>query len=617
MVARGTAPSLSAWIPLLAVATLAAQQPRDARPPASPATALIAGSVVTRDGRPVDRAVVTIRSDALPLGRSAITDDRGTFAIDGLPPGRMTIATTKPGYLVDSYGATLPGWPGTPVVLDAGQSRSVTIAMTRGGVITGTIRDERGQPIPDLTVLAVDARPQIQQPTGPFVIPSVSPAPARTDGHGVYRLFDLYPGEYLIVAIPPAAPSSGDAERRRTAKVDAILAGLQRASGAEATVAAPEAGQSQERGEPWTLAPTFHPGTPVAREASAVRLGGGDERGGIDFAVRPVPVAAASGTVTSPNGVPSGYQLSIAPGNWIRLGGFSAVQPILLPSGDDRFTYLNLVPGRYTITARANPTMTKDRPAPGNPFGDPAANLFAVAEIDVTGADVAGIELRLRPGARLSGRVVMDPAGVPLMAVRQLALITLIAENELSVFLGGPTQIGGFRQPRLVVPDGSGDFEIAGLAPGLYRVTCQCGGGWRLQSAIVNGRDLLDTVFDATLGADLSGVVLTLTNRATELAGTLQTSAGLPAPEYFVIAFPADAALRLAGSRRVRVTRPATDGSFSFADLPPGAYFLAALTDIDPNEWQKAEFLNALVPSSVKIALGDGEKKRQDLRVAR
>jgi hypothetical protein len=29
------------------------------------------------------------------------------------------------------------------------------------------------------------------------------------------------------------------------------------------------------------------------------------------------------------------------------------------------------------------------------------------------------------------------------------------------------------------------------------------------------------------------------------------------------------------------MTRPATDGGFTFRDLPPGEYFLAALTDVD------------------------------------
>src|SRR4030095_12715047 len=124
---------------------------------------------------------------------------------------------------------------------------------------------------------------------------------------------------------------------------------------------------------------------------------------------------------------------------------------------------------------------------------------------------------------------------------------------------------------------------------------------------IVNGRDRLDAPIEVKLGTTLANVAVTIAQRHTELAGTLQSATGIPAPEYYVVVFPADRSLWTAGSRRSRSPRPAADRAFSLGDLPPGAYLLAALADVEPDEWQRMEFLQELVPAAVKVTLGEGE----------
>ena len=52
-----------------------------------------------------------------------------------------------------------------------------------------------------------------------------------------------------------------------------------------------------------------------------------------------------------------------------------------------------------------------------------------------------------------------------------------------------------------------------------------------------------------------------------------------------------------------------------FADLPAGRYLLAALTHLDPDDWQRAEFLSEIAPAAVGVTLADGVKTRQDLRI--
>ena len=103
-----------------------------------------------------------------------------------------------------------------------------------------------------------------------------------------------------------------------------------------------------------------------------------------------------------------------------------------------------------------------------------------------------------------------------------------------------------------------------------------------------------------SLGQDIRGAVLTMTERRPSLSGTLSTAGGTPAPGHFVVVMSTNADWRRPGSRRLRFTRPSTEGRFSFDDLPAGDYPLVAVTDLDPDEWQKPEFLSAIAPAGVR-----------------
>jgi hypothetical protein len=97
----------------------------------------------------------------------------------------------------------------------------------------------------------------------------------------------------------------------------------------------------------------------------------------------------------------------------------------------------------------------------------------------------------------------------------------------------------------------------------------------------------------------------------------LQTPAGLAATDYSVIVFPSDRTLRVSGSRRIRSTRPASDGQFRFTDLPPGDYIVATLTDVEMKDLGDAAFLESVSSAGLKLTLTEGEKKKQDLRLAK
>jgi hypothetical protein len=63
------------------------------------------------------------------------------------------------------------------------------------------------------------------------------------------------------------------------------------------------------------------------------------------------------------------------------------------------------------------------------------------------------------------------------------------------------------------------------------------------------------------------------------------------------------------------MTRPATDGAFRIRGVPPGDYLVAALTDLEPGEWNDPALLDQLVPSAVRLTLRDRGTTRQDFRI--
>jgi hypothetical protein len=185
--------------------------------------------------------------------------------------------------------------------------------------------------------------------------------------------------------------------------------------------------------------------------------------------------------------------------------------------------------------------------------------------------------------------------------------------------MSGTTRVGNALsslQPVMLGPDGT--FKIIGIGPSQYALTCQLPADvakfWKLRSAIVDGRDLLDSLVEGP-SINLTGVTVTLSDKTTELTGTLQSASGQATADYYLIAFSTDRSQWRAGSRRSLSARPGTDGRFTFADLPGGEYFVAALTDLDPLEWQTPAFLEQVAPVATRVTVAEGERKVQDLRI--
>ena len=595
-------------VTMLASATTLAHQQRDMR--AVPAgTAEISGVVWTTDTprQPLRRAVVTISGEALPDARSVISDDSGRFTIGRLPSGTFMVTARKAAYLEARYGAARPGRAGSPIVLTAGQRVTIDITMSKGGVIAGTLRTPSGAPLAGVPVVAADVRDV--RPTA-----LLETRVSTTDDRGAYRIYGLVPGEYVVVAAP-RYDGTAQLDAMSTGDMAIVLANLGQRQNQTGIAGAREM-RPAPAAAPVVFAPVYFPGTAHYSDAARISLAPGEQRDGVSFEVNYVPVASIEGTIAGDVPNLASTQLSmILPGP--RIAGLSGTIGITTRPPNDRgeFSFGNVPPGRYRIVVRARrgPATFERR------VGYTGEQWFAVADVDVRGQDVKGIFLPLQPGGTLAGKVVFDGPTAVMPGKLDGIRVTLIQSGDSTLSFWGGAVFGSAlstMEPVNLVQDGT--FRIIGIGPASYTLNVmlpqELRQTWRVRSAMVDGLDLLDSPIDGP-AVNLAGVTVTLTNKPTELSGTLQSASGQPAAEYFIVVFSQDRRHWHAGARRSQSTRPATNGRFQFTDLPPGDYFLAALTDLDPNGWQDPSFLEQAVQAAIKLTVVEGQTTVQDVRI--
>jgi hypothetical protein len=293
--------------------------------------------------------------------------------------------------------------------------------------------------------------------------------------------------------------------------------------------------------------------------------------------------------------VPAGPQTELLAGAGLR--GASAT-----PRPDGTYVFGGVAPGTYTVKASSG--QGAGRGLAGTP---PGQAMWAAADVTVNGRDL-DVPLTLQHGVTINGRVVFEGAR-PTPEDLQALTFRLVPPGSGGMIQSNP---GG----RV---DAEGRFSLADVTPDAYQFLTQwtspgASGKWTIKSSMANGRDAFDAPLLVNSNMALDWTV-TYTDKPTSLAGVFQDRGGRAATDYYIIVFPSDRKYWTPGSRRVRTTRPATDGAFGAKGLPPGEYFLAALTDLEPGEWNDLAFLEQLVKFAVKVTLRDGETTTQDLRI--
>jgi hypothetical protein len=240
-----------------------------------------------------------------------------------------------------------------------------------------------------------------------------------------------------------------------------------------------------------------------------------------------------------------------------------------------------------------------------------APTLWADMNVSIGANDLTDLVVPLRQGLRVAGRVefigsAIPPAGDQLSGIP----ISLEAADGRTSTLAGPAR------GRV---DSNATFQTMGVPVGKYVLRVSAPRGWVVRSATFSGQDLIDSAVELREG-DISGVVITFTDRPADLSGTVTGANGNPDGTASVIAFPADRALWTSGGsspRRLKNVRTGKDGSYSLGALPPGEYFLTAVPDAAAADWQNPEFLDVLARAAARVRLDEGEKKTQSLQTAR
>ena len=506
--------------------------------------------------------------------RGLITDGDGEFFFGDLPAGRYAIKVAAIGYLNGGYLAPTSTSPAHLIdVVDNERPSAVVVRLVRGASISGTVVDDRGDPIVDAPVQAFNRIGLDLEEAGPRV---------RTDDRGAYRIASLQPGGYVVGVvtsartIPAAIGAAIDANSSDVFALYEVTRPLMIVDDDDLTATGPgrmPTGAGSRVGD-WVLqgkgpiappapdgrllayATTLYPATAVPSEAATIRVGPGEERTGIDMAMRAGPSMTVSGVLMGPTGPVQnvGVQLRAT-----HTGDDRDVSPTgeftSITTAAGAFVFLGVPQGQYQLTS-----MYMRSAAPN--AGTSSVALFARQPVAVGDHDVAGLTVTLKPGIHVSGRVEYRGAP-PVFSGRVLFMLRPLNATMWHTL------------PIVVGTDGR--FSSEGDAPGHYTVT------WPLAGSVISitlgGRPLFDqsVVLEST---DLSDLVVTVSDAPLHLTGSVVDATGAPAAHANVFAFPSDSTTWRQGvlSRpRLCNTAATTSGAFDCVGLSIGEDYVAAV----------------------------------------
>lgn len=636
---------------ILLSSVLAAQLPEP--PPA----ALVAGRVVDAvSGRPIAGVVVTPAGSAVVTGPTEIaparvlTNANGNFVLRGLAKGSLVLTATRGGYVNATYGQRRPGGSTQPILLDTNERvTDLELRMWKFAAIGGTILDEAGDPV-------VGTRVQALEKT--FVAGRRRFAPAgvaETDDRGVYRIAGLTPGEYLVTvpSVQTTVPTDvmesfftgspiTDVKRVELSRELNVIGSAIAPAGSQFAM---KAGSQTFSLAPGTLTPTvsatgtlvyptaYYPAATTPNQASLIVVRSGEERSGIDLQIRPVRGVRVSGTLMGPEGPAATTGILLGPA-----GSDDALQPLevatTITDWNGAFTFPAVPAGQYLlrvvrvprapvnldetsrISAGPSGTVTISSTPAAPPAGPPPipadATLVAQMPLGVGDRDIADLIVPLAAGPRVSGRLEFDgtierPSGSAMTGLR---ILLDPADGSRPADFMLATQTGR--------PDESGEFKTYGVPPGRYVLRVSTlPAGWFVKSAAFQNRDITETPLELD-SKDITGVVLTLTDRPASLSGTVRGTNG-PDPTAVVLVYPVDSAAWSSSgalARRMRTARASKAGIYSVQALPAGEYNVIAVQEDQVGDWQDPVLLRALAPLARTVRLVEGEQKTQNLTAA-
>jgi hypothetical protein len=158
-----------------------------------------------------------------------------------------------------------------------------------------------------------------------------------------------------------------------------------------------------------------------------------------------------------------------------------------------------------------------------------------------------------------------------------------------------------------------GTFEMSGISGPRRLRLLRAPRGWGLKQILAGGVDVTDAVLPfGSKSQSLSDVEVVLTDRITQIAGTVSDDRGRAVADARVMVFAADRELWYDRSRFLKNTVSDANGSFSISDLPPGDYFVSAVTrrqlNGDDGALLDPDLLDSLAPGAARVTLAEGQR---------
>jgi hypothetical protein len=496
----------------------------------------IKGRVVNDSGQPITNVSVNLFSIGAAQGqrRNVGVDESGRFEVDDLSPVTYSVTPYAPGYI-------MPGNPNERRYYRIGDD--VTLTLQKGGVITGMVRTPAGEPVIGVMVSVLRVRDAQGKPStrGP-----IGTRDRATDDRGIYRIYGLEPGAYVI--------SAGGRSNFSPTGMNKYAEDMR----------------------------TYHPSSTTRETAAEIMVQNGQEVSGIDINYRGEKGYVVSGTISGVNSEISNASISVILVQ-ATTGLMETYTTVPLREGKQGFALYGVSDGDYLIRAELY-------------AGNTGKNHFFAPprRVNVKGNNVSGLELALAPMGSISGVLVLEKARVVNSGLQCEKQREATIEEALISFRkdtkGESLEQKWLNASSLQAPNEKGEFAAYRLFPGSYRLVVNLSSEtWYIKSAALSaasksnqpnykGGQLSDVAAKGIAvksGEQVATLTVTIAEGAASLSGAVKTVSereALP-PGLRVYLIPSE---RENANDVLRFFQSEVqfDGAFSFSNIPPGKYWV-------------------------------------------
>lgn len=491
----------------------------------------ITGKIVDEGGQPLPDAEVQLSplSSTYSSPSISVVDGEGNFRFENVSAGSYRVSPSVPGYVPANES-------------DLIQETSYRIgdfaflSMTKGGVITGTVTNQEDEPMISVSVRAVRVRDANNRKV---TSPERNTSYAMSDDRGIYRIFGLHAGTYLVYVGGTDNYFFGDGNNLESPAV-------------------------------------FYPSS-TYDAATEITVQAGQETGSINIRFRELIGHNISGLVTNAKafitGSRSGVNVSLKPAN-----GNIETDDQYLEERDGKFSFSfdSIADGEYMV--RANVYLAEDG--------------YAYSEwqkVTVKGADISGINLTIFKPSSINGRVILeenksekkDEACKDSRTAFLEELILLTPRDEKNE--SARDALSGSAAEKGNAPDESGSFIVKGLRAGKRRITLKLpNDNWFVRSIV--GTPIAPSKQPQDIGRN--GIVLKAGDQAKDVKVIIAEGAakltGKILPQQEGTRLPDNLLVYLVPAEKESAddvlryfeTTIEDDGTFSIGNIPSGRYFI-------------------------------------------